>query len=237
MISGAFHPASQEWRYYSREKSLIHTLHLAQLVSGSGGDTVLIESAPPAAHNSSQGFSVPPLNLPLLGGGGIANVTFTKNVLSQCFGSAFGQTKSVVCHKNMDIQFGVWDDFLKEIIFTPQQPGWFLCHAEFTSGLRGFEVSASAQQHFFNVRMQRFPGTATSPFINSSSTLTMDGTQSPTTWRSTMYLSSILNTGYTDFIVTGKGTPVRASMINTSTPANPEPGSYLSAFMFKVAEP
>lgn len=64
MISGSFHVSSQEWRYYSREKSLIHTLHLAQLPPSRVGDTVLIASTP-AAQNQN-GFQVPGLKIPAL---------------------------------------------------------------------------------------------------------------------------------------------------------------------------
>ena len=62
MISGAFHVASQEWRYFSREKSIVHTLHLAQLATGTPGEWVTIMIVPPSgSHN---GFQVPHLDIP-----------------------------------------------------------------------------------------------------------------------------------------------------------------------------
>lgn len=66
MISGAFHTTSQEWRYFSREKALIHTLHLAQLPSGTSGDTVTIGAVPPTGTGGTKGngFNVGNLTVP-----------------------------------------------------------------------------------------------------------------------------------------------------------------------------
>lgn len=55
MISGTFIPRAQEWRYYSREKSLIHTLHLAELPSGTIGDSVFIQIVPPTGTGGIKG--------------------------------------------------------------------------------------------------------------------------------------------------------------------------------------
>lgn len=65
MISGVFHPAGQEWRYYSREKALIHTLHLAQIPTPRNGESVFITPVPPTGTAGSN-FSVPPLSFPSL---------------------------------------------------------------------------------------------------------------------------------------------------------------------------
>ncbi len=58
MISGTFHVTAQEWRYYSREKSLIHTLHLAQLPSGTVGNSVFILAVPPTGSLTAGGFGI-----------------------------------------------------------------------------------------------------------------------------------------------------------------------------------
>ncbi len=63
MISGTFHPMAQEWRYYSREKALIHTLHLAQLVTKKTGDPVFITPVPPTGTGNN-GFTIPKLTFP-----------------------------------------------------------------------------------------------------------------------------------------------------------------------------
>lgn len=75
MISGTFHVMSQQWRYFSREKSIVHTLHVAQLLPTQSGDTIVIGVTPPVQANKSGGFSggtsvqVPPI--PAFGGGGV----------------------------------------------------------------------------------------------------------------------------------------------------------------------
>lgn len=68
MISGTFHTISQEWRYYSREKSLIHTLHLGQLPTGIAGDPVFIPSVPPTGVGglANNGFKVGTGSVPLI---------------------------------------------------------------------------------------------------------------------------------------------------------------------------
>ncbi len=60
MISGTFHTTAQEWRYYSREKSLIHTAHFAQLPTGIPGDPVFIPVVPPTGTGGTgnNGFKV-----------------------------------------------------------------------------------------------------------------------------------------------------------------------------------
>lgn len=65
MISGAFHPMAQEWRYYSREKSLIHTLHLAELPATINGQSIIIApTVPTGTTGGSNGFNVGPITIP-----------------------------------------------------------------------------------------------------------------------------------------------------------------------------
>lgn len=65
MISGAFHPMAQEWRYYSREKSLIHTLHLAELPTTINGQSIIIApTVPTGTTGGSNGFNVGPITIP-----------------------------------------------------------------------------------------------------------------------------------------------------------------------------
>ncbi len=55
MISGTFHTTAQEWRYFSREKALIHTAHFAQLPTGIPGDPVFIPITPPTGVGGGGG--------------------------------------------------------------------------------------------------------------------------------------------------------------------------------------
>lgn len=65
MISGTFHPMAQEWRYYSREKSLIHTLHVAELPTTITGQSIIISpTVPTGTTGGSNGFNVGPITLP-----------------------------------------------------------------------------------------------------------------------------------------------------------------------------
>ena len=59
MISGTFHPSAQEWRYFSREKALIHTLHLGQLPASTPGNSVFIQAVPPSGTHSGRNINVP----------------------------------------------------------------------------------------------------------------------------------------------------------------------------------
>lgn len=57
MVSGTFHPISQQWRYFSREKAIVHTLHLAQIPPYVTGQTVTIPIVPPTGTGASGGSS------------------------------------------------------------------------------------------------------------------------------------------------------------------------------------
>lgn len=65
MVSGTFHVQSQEWRYFSREKSIVHTAHLSQLPVFSTGQTITILIAPPTGSTASgNGFNFKPQPYP-----------------------------------------------------------------------------------------------------------------------------------------------------------------------------
>lgn len=80
MNSGSFHVMSQGWRYFSREKSIVHTLHLAELAPMVTGQSVFITSVPPTG-TSGGGFNVPPNPFPpITPYGGINWTKITLNV-------------------------------------------------------------------------------------------------------------------------------------------------------------
>lgn len=67
MNSEPFHVMSQEWRYFSRQKALVHTLHLGQLPESRSGDSVFINVAPPTGTGQiGSKFNVPPLTIPTI---------------------------------------------------------------------------------------------------------------------------------------------------------------------------
>lgn len=129
MISGAFHPSSQEWRYYSREKSIIHTLHLAQLASSQPGKTALIASTAPTGKQTGGIGGIPmpmPVN-PYMG----ANATIITNssIAITCYGSVnyLGQ---ILTQAHMGIEVRP-----NQIIMTPEESGYFVVHAEAQSDM------------------------------------------------------------------------------------------------------
>lgn len=135
MISGTFHISSQEWRYFSREKSIIHTAHMAQLPTGTPGDTVLIGNTAPASTNNNN-FSVPPISLPSFPGINVTeNVTFSRTTLPDVFGSV-GLNKTILAVKNCVIQFAGWDINSRQFYITPNQAGRYFFHIEVQSDNR-----------------------------------------------------------------------------------------------------
>lgn len=129
MNSGTFHIMSQEWRYYSREKSLIHTLHLGQLTPSRTGDTVLILTAPPAAKTG--GFKVPQIPLPGTPYFGTnAKLVTNDSVIITCFGGTnyLGQ---ITAQSKMNINISP-----TTITMVPLESGYFVVHAEAQGDLR-----------------------------------------------------------------------------------------------------
>jgi hypothetical protein len=56
MVSGTFHITSAEWRYFSREKSIVHTSHFGQVPPYVTGQSVFITPIPPTGTGNN-GFS------------------------------------------------------------------------------------------------------------------------------------------------------------------------------------
>ncbi len=229
MISGSFHTLAQEWRYYSREKALIHTLHLAQLPSSRRGDTVVIASTPPAANNN-QHFHVPPLILPQTGGGGNIQITLTKNVMSTCFGS-FGIAKNILAQKNMDIDFNPWANTQMTATMIPHEGGWFMIHVEAQSDQRNLTYlgPVANEQIGITVRKGDQFGHA---YIQYSSGIEQVGLVDATHWNSNFYTNRINALWGTAFMDCGKGVPILFNGFDLGDPAT----ATLSGWAFKFAE-
>lgn len=124
MISGTFHTLSQEWRYFSREKSIVHTLHLSQLVGSNDGATVLIASTSSTGTNGEH-TPTSPLQVPPAPYFGInAKLITNSSFITDCYGSTnyLGQ---ITAQSKMGI-----DVAPERITMTPEESGWFLIHAE-----------------------------------------------------------------------------------------------------------
>lgn len=135
MISGSFHTLSQEWRYYSREKSLIHTLHLAQLPTPQSGDTVLILPVP-TVKNNSKGFSLPPFALPSGPAYGFNATQVTNQSMTiDCYAST-NCAGAVLNASRISVQVGPIGGALSQIIMEPQESGFFWVHAECYSAIQ-----------------------------------------------------------------------------------------------------
>lgn len=138
MISGSFHPIAQEWRYYSREKSLIHTLHLAQLTTGTVGDSIAI---PIQASALSSGlgklsFSVPPITLPSPPSfNATVFNTFLQSVGSACYGCV-SDTKIITAQKVCGISIDSWTSTLLQVTMNPTKAGRYLIHMHAQSDQR-----------------------------------------------------------------------------------------------------
>lgn len=131
MISGTFHVMAQEWRYYAREKSLIHTLHLGELTSSQRGDTVLIAPVPPINQKGGNGYKFPALPLPgnpYLGAN--AKLVTNDSVIVTCFGGT-NHLGQIIAQSKMSITVTP-----TIITMVPQEPGYFVVHAEAQGDLR-----------------------------------------------------------------------------------------------------
>lgn len=237
---------AQEWRYYSREKSLIHTLHLTELVTGSRGDTILIAPTPPVTQTNlgnAGGFSVPSLQLPTQGNG-IVDVTFTKNVLSTVFG-AVGINKQILCQKGVIIQFSRWDSQQMRFLMTVQDAGWYFVYVEGQSDLRDpsqgyfgpFDPSRGGQSQEIGVGANRQPyGFSATTICGEGSGIyqqgPMDGSTSPLHWGPNLYITTTHVTrahGVTDL---GAGETVEfiGSFLGNA------PAAYVSGYLFKMSD-
>lgn len=238
MNNEPFHPIGQEWRYFSREKSIIHTLHLAQLPTGTVGDTILIDTTPPAAQGNGGSFSVPSLKLPLGGGPGVENVTFTRNTLSTCFGSV-GVNRTILAQMNMDIQFVDWTPQIKRIYFIPKQSGWFMVHIEAQSDNRDINYLGPVdpdttppvvQAQYIRARISKLPVTAI--LGETASAIVMNGLFDGTHWNSGFYIACTHVARLTIFVRAAVGQPI---VLSGQLLGN-EPDAYTSGYVLKIAE-
>lgn len=235
MISGSYHISAQEWRYYSREKSLIHTLHLAELPTSRPGDTVEIASTNPAGtSNGGNNFHVPPIILP--GGGGNGTFSLALNQMSTCFGSV-GVSQNVLCQRNMDISTGPWAPTQMTITMIPKEGGWFFCHAEVQSDQRDLNYLGPTLSGFtpetLYITIDRFPvGPTASHIASTSSAISQQGLVDPTHWNAGFFTQRQNACWCMGFHDVGKGVPVYF----TGRLLGNSPTAYLSAYMFKFAE-
>lgn len=235
MNSGTFHVMSQEWRYFSREKSIIHTLHLGQLPPSGTGATILIDSTSPTMQGGKVGgFSVPSLNLPAGPGGGTINFTVSKNVLSQCFGSFYNKT--ILSQKNMDIVVGRWDTDTQQIIMTPHQSGWFFVHIDGNSDIRGVpmtyqgatvDVGTVQSTILISVRKNSILG---SVIAQAGMAMYMGGVFDPTHWRADMYVTSQIPAYAIGIGVVAKGQPICFSGRYMGDPTQSSLSGYMYCF-------
>lgn len=144
MNSGTFHVMSQQWRYFSREKSIVHTLHLAQLQASRRGDTVLIAPTAPTQNQSTTHGSIGPLAVP---SGpyfqtNLTNVTDT-SIVTDCYGCV-NYNGQILAQKNMGINVISLGGSLAEIDMTPTESGFFVVHVEASSDLHSLSYQGVA---------------------------------------------------------------------------------------------
>lgn len=235
MISGTFHASSQQWRYFSREKAIVHTLHLSQLPSGTSGDTILIAStAPPASNNNN--FSEPKINMPpssTFGGGATLNLQFSRNTLSRVFGSV-GRDKTILAQKNMTIQFAGWSPQWREFYMIPGEAGWYMIYVEVAGDFRDINYQGPPNP-YGNPLAMVLCNVAFSPSvvpINSNGGSAMIGFFDATHWSTNMYISYQNGARGHAICVVDKGQVIRFQGVDLGN----APDAQLTGYMFKIAE-
>lgn len=137
MISGTFHVNSQEWRYFSREKSIVHTAHLAQLPQGNPGDTVLIASTAPTQNQGSRGNHNPmPTPIGPYFQTNIFNVSNTSFIIDS-YGCVNWQG-TILAQKNMGISVGPLNGALAYVDMVPEESGFYVVHVEVSGDYHTF---------------------------------------------------------------------------------------------------
>lgn len=216
-----FHISAQEWRYHSRDKSLLHSLHLAQLPEGMNvaGESVLIE--PTAASNGRfSGAGVPPLQLP-----SAPNInatlfnTFNQFVSSNVYGCV-GTDQSILARKNCTIVIDSWTSALMKVTMTVNKRGKYLVHIECQTDLRtlGYQGPANDGQCVGNIAIDG----------GTSSTSNMRVYMNGAGWDASIYVESIGHTSKT-FISQVNGTVVFQG-VNLGDPAAAIP-AHISCFI------
>lgn len=131
LVNEPFHVMSQEWRYYSREKSIIHTLHLAQLTSGTLGQTILIA---PTVNPKAGGFNVPSLQVPAIAGFSFPASTGTPAQPTGTFGSNTyawffynaASGKNISDHQGVSVNTANLFAISPKVVFTPGVGGLYV---------------------------------------------------------------------------------------------------------------
>lgn len=126
MISGTFHSLAQEWRYFSREKAIVHTLHLAQIPSSNAGDTVLIATTPPVSKQTGGGKGFPPMQLPSAPYYGLNAYMITNQSMQiDCYGSTTSKVTEgitrISAQSKMQINIGPIGGGASIITMTPDR--------------------------------------------------------------------------------------------------------------------
>lgn len=180
MNSGTFHVLAQEWRYYSREKSLIHTLHVAELPpTPKFGDTVDIASTPAVTNGSIGGGGIPPMQLPGAPwfSSTINQITNT-SLVSDCYGSVNWQG-TIEAQRNMGILIAP-----NQIIMIPEQSGYYVVHFEAQSDLHTLGYQGPAGDGEVSINISR----GNTQIADDVWRIKMEGG-----WDGTQYVNSILH--------------------------------------------
>lgn len=225
MNNEPFHVMAQEWRYFSREKAILHTLHLAQLPVSNGGSTVLIKPTPPT-ENTGGGTGLNfPMQVPPGSFGGAGNVITNTSFQSDCFG-AVAYDGTITAQSKMGITVGPMGSADMRITMTPSTPGWFVVHLEGQSDLHTYGYEGPAGDGKITVEI--YNGGGGTPVAKSIWQLFMDGGAGWTPVHPSFYVDSIAKTSCDALIyVTG---PVLGVGTNIGSP----PG-FISMWMFKIS--
>lgn len=230
MISGTFHVSSQEWRYFAREKSIVHTLHLGQLppTGTKPGDTVLIDSAAPSANNNSSNFSVPKISIPAFPDINITEtVKTTRTTLPNVFGSV-GMNKTILAQKNVNIQFAGWDPFHRQFYMTPNQSGWYYFYVEVQGDFRDISYLGPGN----NPNVFCGVGVGLASICGNQQEIKMSGLFDATHWNSNMYISTRLRSCAHGIAVID----ANRTVVWTGTNLGNAPDAQMTGYMFKIAE-
>lgn len=219
-----FHVTSQEWRYYSRQRAISNTLHLAQLPSGLLVPGVAVPVIQPKDIPKHHGQ--PPLEFPLPGGTNVTIFnTYNQFVSSTVYGCV-GTTQAILAQRNCGIAINSWTNTLIQVTMTPNVAGKFLIHLECQTDLRtlGYQGPDSLGACVGSVIVD---GVGTS---SSNMQVLMQGAS----WDGNLYVEHVGHSS-TTFIA-----PVAGSVVfqgtNLGDPAAAVP-AHISCFVMKIDAP
>lgn len=216
-----FHVSGQEWRYYSRQKSLSNTLHLSQLPTGTlpPGESIPVLQPP----DISQKYGQTPLQFPS-GIGTSVKVfnTYNQFVASDAYGCV-GTEQDILARKNVTIEIDGWTSALMQVTMTCP-PGTYLIHLECQTDLRtlGYQGPNNDGHCDGNVAID---GTLTQ---SCSMTVLMVGAS----WGADLYMDSVGHSS-TTFIADVAGGTVVFQGVNLGDPAAAIPAC-ISCFILKI---